>query len=83
MAIQEFFPYVPHHISWEDWNGALIHYFSEEPIEYHKEAQWKQTAKSVSNLATFSVYPVPDPDDYAQWQDWALEFTQIINGPSQ
>jgi hypothetical protein len=83
MSIQEFFPFVPQYISWEDWNGNLIHFFSEEPIEYHKEKQWRQTAKSVANLPTFSVYPVPDPDNFQEWQDWALEFTQIINGPSR
>jgi hypothetical protein len=29
------------------------------------------------------VYPVPSPDTYQNWQDWAIEFTEIINGPSQ
>ena len=83
MSIQQFFPYVPQHISWEDWNGALIHYFSEEPIAYNKETHWKLTAKSVEGLATFANYPVPDPDEYDHWQDWALQFTEIINGPTQ
>jgi hypothetical protein len=29
------------------------------------------------------VYPVPLPDTFDTWQDWAKEFTEIINGPSR
>jgi hypothetical protein len=46
------------------------------------EAEWKQVALSVGQLATFINYPVPDPEMYDNWQDWANEFSQIINGPT-
>jgi hypothetical protein len=32
---------------------------------------------------TFGTYPVPSPDTYTTWQEWAREFTTIINGPSR
>ena len=83
MAVQNFFPFSPSGSTWESWNGNLIMFFGEEPIPYNNEINWKQTAANVSELPTFSVYPVPDPDRFASWQDWALEFTQIINGPSR
>ena len=82
MAQQIFFPFNPEGMDWEHWNGNLIMYFGTEPIPYASEDDWKVTAKNVSQLPRFSVYPVSDPDLYENWQDWALEFTQIINGPS-
>jgi hypothetical protein len=58
-------------------------YYGEEPIPYMTEDNWPIVAKSVSALATFANYPVPDPSEYENWQSWAKEFTEIINGPTQ
>lgn len=81
MAFEQFFPFGSN-MSWEDWNGNLIMFYGEEPIPYHSELEWKTTAKSVTQLTTFENYPVPDPELFQNWQDWANEFTLIINGPS-
>jgi hypothetical protein len=84
MAQQIFFPFNPEGMDWQHWNGNLIMYFGTELIPYTTdENDWKMVAKNVSQLPRFTVYPVSDPDLYENWQDWALEFTQIINGPSQ
>jgi len=82
MAFQRFFPFIPTNMSWEDWNGNLAMYYSEELIPYNDEENWLETARNVAQLPTFSVYPVPDPTLFKEWQDWASEFTLIINGPS-
>ena len=83
MAFQTFFPFIPAGSDWQSWNGNLVMFFSEELIPYTtNELEWKFVAKNVSQLPTFMSYPVPDPDLYANWQDWASEFTLIINGPS-
>jgi hypothetical protein len=82
MAEPIFFPFIPSGMDWENWNGNLAMFYSEEPIPYViDEKDWKMVAKNVSQLPTFEVFPVPDPDLYANWQDWAFEFTLIINGP--
>lgn len=83
MAIQQFFPFIAEGSDWQNWNGNLILFYSQEPIPYMPEDDWKVVAKNVSQLPTFSSYPVPDPDLFEQWQDWANQFTLIINGPSQ
>jgi hypothetical protein len=84
MSLQTFFPFIPEGSDWQTWNGNLIMFFSEEPIPYvEDDTQWRMVAKNVSQLPTFEVYPVPDPDLYQNWQPWASEFTLIINGPSQ
>lgn len=83
MALQDFFPFTPANMSWEDWNGNLIMYFGAQPIPYTSERDWKITAKNVSQLPFFETYPVPDPDLFENWQDWAYQFTLIINGPSR
>jgi hypothetical protein len=82
MAAQDFFPFNPSNMSWENWNGNLIMYFGAQPIPYTGESDWKVTAKNVSQLPNFSVYPVPDPDLFDKWEEWATQFTMIINGPS-
>ena len=83
MAEQIFFPFAPSTMEWDSWNGNLIMYFGTEPIPFTQEDEWKITAKNVSQLPRFGVYPVPDPDLFEHWQDWASEFTLIINGPSK
>ena len=83
MAFQEFFPCLPEYMSWEDWNGNLIIYYGQETIPYSEELFWQDTAKNIAELPTFAAYPVPDPDRYPDWQTWAKDFTEIINGPSQ
>jgi hypothetical protein len=83
MTIQKFFPFSPAYSSWEDWNGNLIMFYGEEPIPASIEANWKDTAHSLVQLSTFSSYPVPSPDRFATWQEWASEFTQIVNGPTR
>lgn len=83
MALQSFFPFTPNFMSWEDWNGNLVMFYGEEPIPALPEEDWKQVANNVAQLATFLNYPVPDPQLYENWEDWALEFTEIINGPTQ
>ena len=81
MALQKFFPFSPTTMDWDVWNGNLIMWYGEEPIPYMPETDWKITAKNVSQLPNFEVYPVPDPDLFPDWRSWASEFTLIINGP--
>lgn len=57
-------------------------WYSQEPIAHVKEEEWKTVANQVMALPTFAVYPVPSPDTYDNWQDWAKEFRLIINGLS-
>lgn len=82
MAFQQFFPCIPDYMSWEDWNGNLIIYYDQELIPYSEELFWLNTAKNIAELPTFAAYPVPDPENYEDWQSWARDFTEIINGPS-
>ena len=83
MALESFFPFTPDYMSWEDWNGNLVMFYGEQPIPVLSEAEWRVVADNVSQLPTFLNYPVPDPQLYKNWQDWANEFTEIINGPTQ
>ena len=46
------------------------------------ELDWKDGAHHIAQSESFGAYPVPSPDVYENWQDWAKEFTEIINGPS-
>jgi hypothetical protein len=81
-SIQEFFPCGPEYSSWEDYNGNLVMFYGREPIGHFAEEDWKIAASQVSELATFANYPVPSPELYTEWQEWAKDFSQIVNGPS-
>ena len=81
MAVfQSFFPFNPEYSSWENYNGNLIIYYAAEGIPYTDEENWRLTAKNVTQTAKFAGYIVPDPDLFQYWQDWAKEFTLIVNG---
>ena len=79
----QFFPYAPDYMSWEDWTGNLLVFYSENPIPFHSEEDWMMTANALAGLSTFSKYPVPTPETFPDWQSWAKEFTLIINGTTQ
>jgi hypothetical protein len=83
MALQQYFPGNPEYSTWENWNGTLLHYYGEEPIPMLPEAEWKTVALNVGQLATFINYPIPSPDLFETWQDWANAFSEIINGPTR
>jgi hypothetical protein len=85
MAVfQSFFPFNHEYSSWENYNGNLIIYYAAEGIPYTDEENWRLTAKNVTQIAKFAGYIVPDPDLFQYWQDWAKEFTLIVNGkPNQ
>ena len=84
MAFQQFFPFIAEGSDWSNWNGNLAMFYGAEPIPYiPEEDHWKEVAKNVAQLPIFSAYPVPDPELFEHWQDWANEFTLIVNGPSQ
>lgn len=80
--IQDFFPFSPDYMSWEDYNGNLVMYYGKEPLGQYPEEEWMIAAAQVAQLSTFANYPVPSPELYTEWQEWAKDFTQIINGPS-
>jgi hypothetical protein len=82
-GIQEFFPCVPTLMSWEDWNGNLAIYYGQTNIMQAPEKDWRAAAQNIAESETFGVYPVPSPFKFESWQDWALAFTEIINGPSR
>ena len=80
---EAFFPFSPDYMSWEDWNGNMLHYFGEEPLPTSIEDDWKTIASQIAQLQTFSAYPVSDPENYENWQDWARDLAVSINGPSR
>ena len=49
---------------------------------YSTEDNWKLVAKNISQLTTFESYPVPDPEAFDTWQEWASSLSFILNGPS-
>lgn len=79
---QPFFPCLPDYSTWEDWLGNVIIYYGQHNIMTTSELDWKDGAHHIAQSESFGAYPVPSPDVYENWQDWAKEFTEIINGPS-
>lgn len=81
-SIQPHFPFVPDYMSWEDWNGNLAVFYGEENVIFSDGDNWQTTAESMSSMTAFAAYAIPDPARFDNWQDWALAFTQTVNGES-
>lgn len=81
-SIQQFFPFSPEYSSWDDWNGNLAISYGELNIPFNPEDDWKTTAQLVSGNTAFAAYPIPSPETFDNWQDWATQFGQAINGQS-
>jgi len=69
-------------MSWEDWNGNLAIYYGELHIPFTSEDEWQVTARVLAGNTAFAAYPIPHPDGYDDWQRWAKDFTEIVNGQS-
>lgn len=82
LSLQRHFPFLPDYMSWEDWNGNLAIYFGQLNIPFTDETDWQTTAKVIAGDTAMSSFPVPHPDGYADWQQWAKDFTEIVNGQS-
>ena len=67
-------------MSWEDWNGNLAIYYGQQNIMFSSEENWKEAAMNMMKMECFGAYPLPNPEPYDSWQDWAKEFTLSING---
>lgn len=83
MPLQQSFPFGTDYMSWDDWNGNFAMWYGEEPIPVLSEEEWYEVANAICQLPTFLAYPVPNPDGFETWQDWAGAVSIIINGPSQ
>ena len=70
-------------MTWENWNDELVIYYGQKNIVISPEENWRDAAMNIVQSQSFSRYPVPDPYTFDTWQDWANEFTTIINGPSR
>lgn len=79
-TITQSIPFLTDDMTWENWNGNMIHFFGEEPLPYLSEPNWKDFANSMGALPTFSVFAIPGPDTFATWQDWAKVVISSVNG---
>jgi len=80
--VQQFFPFSPEFSTWEDWNGNFIIWYGEENIPQEPEDNWLAVARHIVSITTFLAYPLPNPDNFENWQDWAKQVSLSINGPS-
>lgn len=81
--IREIIEVGPEDISWENWNGYLLHTFGEEPLPYVTEENWRELAITVVGLSTFANYAVPDPEEFEDWKIWVNQFIEAVNGPTR
>lgn len=72
--------FLPDYSSWEDWNGNLLHYFSEQQFPFLPEDQWREVAQSVTVNPVFDKYAIPNPETVETWQEWASGLIAAING---
>lgn len=79
--MEQSFPFGVDYMTWESWNGNFIQWFGEQPIPFNEEINWRETAAVIASLPQFAPYPLPMPDIFVNWQDWASEVTNILNGP--
>lgn len=82
-TIRQEIPFLPDNEPWEDWNGSMLEYFSQEPIPYVTEENWRDFALSMTGTPTFANYALPGPDGFERWQDWVLSIIGLVNGPTE
>ena len=81
--VQQFFPFSSKYSTWEDWNGNFVIWYGEENLPQEPEDNWRSVAQHIASVTTFLAYPIPSPDKFENWQDWADEVSLSINGPSR
>jgi len=72
--------FLPDYSTWDDWNGQLVHYYGEQQFPVLPEDQWREVAKAVTVNPVFDKFAIADPENFINWQDWALSLIQNVNG---
>ena len=78
--INQDIPFLAEDMTWENWNGNMLHYFGEEPLPYVSEENWVSFADSMVSLSTFSSYAIPRGEEFENWQDWVEAVILTVNG---
>jgi hypothetical protein len=76
---QQLFPFLPGYSTWEEFNGNLVMFYSQNNISFNDEANWDITAREIAQSPAFQRFGTPDPQTYDNWEDWALEFNNLVN----
>jgi hypothetical protein len=83
VALTQDIPFLSQDSTWESWNGAMLHYFGEEPLPIVAEPDWQQFAAAMVGLPTFSVYGISDGQGILDWREWASQVIGMVNGATQ
>lgn len=82
-TIRQEIPFLPDNEPWEDWNGSMLEYFSQESLPYVTEDEWRSFAYNMTGTPTFANYALPGPEGFSRWQDWVLAIIGLVNGPTE
>ena len=56
--------FLPAYSTWDEWNGNLLHYFSEQQFPRLPEIQWQEVARAVTVNPVFDKYAVAAPETF-------------------
>lgn len=68
------------HISFERWTGAVVQEYqtSASSVPHYHGGPWQDWAKKVALVPEFAVRPLPRPEQFTTWQEWANIFRLVL-----
>lgn len=62
-------------VQWIDFTSLALSNFG-PVIKIERASEWKQWALDVVQIPAIAALDVPDPDEFENWQEWAIRFNQ-------
>lgn len=70
--------YDPRGMTWAQYNALLVEQFAEQQLTPVPESQWRDFVDGMAALGNFVREGVPDSRGFRSWQEWAQQYTGIM-----
>jgi hypothetical protein len=71
--------YDPRYHTWNGWASLICEQYAAQSLGLPPEEKyWRVWADAVKGIDLFARNGIPSPDIYEHWQDWAAQFSSIM-----
>jgi hypothetical protein len=65
-------------MTWPQYNALLVEQFAKQQLVSVPESKWNEFVDGLVSLGNFAREGVPNSRGFRSWQDWAQQYTGIM-----
>jgi len=71
--------YDPRGMNWDQYCKLMEELFAPNQLGHVPEEKWKEWANGLNGIGYFVESGIPDPRNYSDWRDWAMNMVGIMS----